>query len=113
MLVNNKDHLELYPAEVWSTVEQKLLSKSSLDPDAQSLRLFFASGSVPAPVDTQGRVNVPGFMRDHASLDNKVIVAGVYDHIEIWNPSRFEEKQANTIHDFDAIQRRLDQAGGA
>lgn len=113
MLVNKKDHLALYPAEVWAAEEQRLAAKSSLDPDAQKLRLFYASGSVACPVDTQGRILVPAFLREHASLDSKVIVAGVYEHIEVWNPSRFAEKQAQTIHEFDDIQRAVDQAAGS
>jgi MraZ protein len=113
MLVSKKDHLALYPAETWAAEEQRLLAKSSLDPDAQDLRLFFGSGSVACPVDSQGRVLVPGYQRDHASLDSKVIVAGAYEHIEIWNPSRFAEKMANTIHRFDDIQRSVDQANGS
>jgi len=113
MLVNKKDHLALYPAEIWAAEEMQLREKSRFDPDAQDLRLFYASGSVACPVDTQGRVLVPGFLREHASLDSKVIVAGVYEHIEIWNPSRFAEKQAKTIHGFDEIQRSVDQARGS
>ena len=113
MMVNKKDHLALYPAAVWAAEEMQLLKKSRLDPDAQDLRLFYASGSVQCPVDSQGRVLVPGFLREHASLDSKVIVAGVYEHIEIWNPARFAEKQAKTIHGFDSIQRSVDQASGS
>lgn len=110
MLVNKKDHLALYPAAIWAAEEMQLRKKSRLDPDAQDLRLFYASGSIECPVDSQGRVLVPSFLRDHASLDSKVVVAGVYEHIEIWNPSRFAEKQAKTIHGFDNIQRSVDQA---
>jgi MraZ protein len=113
MLVSQKDHLALYPSRTWAAEELQLLNKSSLDPDAQDLRLFYASGSVECPVDTQGRVLVPNFLRKHASLENKVIVAGVYEHIEIWNPARFAEKHANTIHGFDNILRSVDQSGEA
>lgn len=113
MLVNKKDHLALYPAKAWAVEEQRLISKSSFDPDAQKLRLFYASGSVPGAVDSQGRILVPNFLRDHAALDTKVIVAGAYEHIEIWNPSRFAEKHAQTIQEFDDIQRSVDQARGS
>jgi len=111
MLVNQKDFLALYPASVWAAEEQKLIEKSSLDPAAQSLRRFYAAGSVPCPVDSQGRILVPNFLRDHASLDGKVVVAGVFEHIEIWNPSRFAENQSSTIHEFDDLQRAVDQSG--
>jgi MraZ protein len=113
MLVNKKDHLALYPARTWAEEELELLGKSKFDPAAQDLRLFYASGSVECPIDSQGRILVPTFLREHASLENKLIVAGVYEHIEIWNPARFAEKQANTIHGFDNIQRSVDQSGEA
>ena len=110
MLVNQKDFLALYPANCWAAEEQKLIAKSSLDPAAQSLRRFYAAGSVPCPIDTQGRILVPTFLREHASLEGKVVVAGVFEHIEIWNPSRFAETQSATIHEFDDIQRSVDQS---
>ncbi|HEB91489.1 MAG TPA: division/cell wall cluster transcriptional repressor MraZ [Deltaproteobacteria bacterium] len=110
MLVNKKDHLALYPASTWAKEEELLLRASNFDPDAQRLRLFYASGSVPCPIDSQGRILVPGFLREHADLDSKVIVAGAYSHIEIYNPSRFSEKQGLTVFDFDKIQRAVSQA---
>ena len=111
MLVNQKDFLALYPAKVWAAIEQNLIDKSNLDPAAQNLSRFYSAGSVPCPVDTQGRVLVPNFLRAHASLDGKVVVAGVFEHIEIWNPARFAENLSATIHEFDDIQRSVDQAG--
>lgn len=110
MLVNQKDFLALYPAEVWAAEEQKLIDKSSLDPAAQNLRRFYAAGSVPCPIDSQGRILVPGFLREHADLDTKVVVAGLFEHIEIWNPSRFAENQSSTLDAFDDIQRAVDQS---
>jgi len=110
MLVNEKDHLALYPAEEWAEMEQRLRELSRLNPEAQKLRRFYASGSVPCPVDTQGRILVPGFLREHAGLDSKVIVAGVLEHVEIWSPSRFEASQMQTMHSLDEIQRTVDQA---
>ena len=107
MLVNKKDHLALYPASAWATREQILMKAPSFDPDAQALRLFYASGSVTAPIDSQGRILVPNFLREHADLESKVIVAGAYEHIKIYNPARFAQKQGRTVYDFDKIQRAV------
>jgi MraZ protein len=109
MLVNQKDHLALFPASEWAAEEQQLLDMSSLDPDAQRLRRFYATGSVPCPIDSQGRILVPGFLRDHAGLEKNVIVAGVLERVELWNPSRFEESQTTTVHGLEEIQRSVDQ----
>jgi MraZ protein len=110
MLVNQRDHLALFPATEWAAIEQRLLEMSPLDPDAQRLRRFYASGSVPCPIDSQGRILVPGFLRDHAGLDGKVIVAGVLERVEIWSPAKFEASQADTMHELDQIQRTVDQS---
>jgi len=107
MLVNQKDHLALFPAEEWAKEEQLLLEMSSLDPDAQRLRRFYATGSAPCPIDSQGRILVPGFLRDHAGLEKNVVVAGVLERIEIWSPSRFEESQSTTMGGLEDIQRSV------
>ena len=109
MLVNQRDHLALFPANEWAAIEQQLLEMSSLDPDAQRLRRFYAAGSVPCPVDSQGRILVPSFLREHAGVGNKVIVAGVLERVEIWNPATFEASQSATLHELDDIQRTVDQ----
>lgn len=110
MLVKQRDHIALFPANEWAAFQQRLLDSSRLDPDAQRLRRFYASGSVPCPVDSQGRILVPGFLRDHANLDKEVIIAGVFERVEIWNPAKFESSQADTMHELDDIQRTVDQS---
>ena len=110
MLVNERDHLALYPAQEWAEFERELLARSPLDPDAQRLRRFYAAGSVPCPIDSQGRILVPGFLRDHAGLDQKVIVAGVLEYVEIWSPAKFESSQANTLHELDDLRRTVDRS---
>jgi DNA-binding transcriptional regulator/RsmH inhibitor MraZ len=41
--------------------------------------------------------------------DGKVVAAGVFEHMEIWNPDRFAENLSATINKFDDIQRSVDQ----
>lgn len=110
MLVNERDHLALYPAKEWAEFERELLSRSPLDPDAQRLRRFYAAGSVPCPIDSQGRILVPAFLRDHAELDQKVIVAGVLEYVEIWSPAKFESSQTNTLNELDDLRRTVDRS---
>lgn len=109
VLVMQKDHIALFPAEAWVAQERRLKDLPEFDPDVQRLRRFILSGSQPCPVDPQGRVLIPNFLRDHAGLDTKVILAGVLDRVEIWSPARFDQSQAATIANLDSIQRSVDQ----
>ena len=58
--------------------------------ERQAARTFFA-GAVEITPDKQGRVAIPQHLREYAGLDREVIVAGNFDHIEIWDAATFRE----------------------
>ena len=64
--------------------------------ERQAARTFFA-GAVEITPDKQGRVAVPQHLRDYARLDREVMVAGSFDHIEIWDAQMFAERDAAGI----------------
>ena len=56
-------------------------------------RLFFTS-AVDAELDKQGRVVIPASLLQTAGIEREVVVAGVYDHLEIWDRAAWREQQA-------------------
>lgn len=108
ILTNHRDHLALYPSDDWAKVEDNLLEMSDLQPDVQDYQRFVVSGAVECPIDNQGRILLPGYLREHADLKNKVTIAGVLGKIEIWNPDRFAAKQQRTLLRLDEIQVSVD-----
>ncbi len=66
-------------------VESRL---AALDPFSQEVRkigrLLFA-GAAEAELDKQGRVMIPAPLLAHAQLRRDVVVAGLRDHVEIWD----------------------------
>ncbi len=67
-----------------------------LDPEAQAFARLMISGATECPVDKQGRILVPPYLRKHASLEREVTVAGVGPKIELWDKGRFEASLTNT-----------------
>ena len=49
------------------------------------MQRYFFSGAAEAELDKQGRVMVPRRSRKHAGLGRDVVVAGMRDHLEIWD----------------------------
>jgi transcriptional regulator MraZ len=43
-------------------------------------------------IDRQGRMPIPALLRTFAALESDVMVLGVIDRIELWNPTRWAEK---------------------
>ena len=110
ILTNYRDHLALHPADDWAHKERSLLGLSDLQPDVPAYQRFVVSGAIECPIDSQGRILIPAYLREHAGLENKVIIAGVLEKIEIWNPARFEENQKLTLLRLDEIQKSVDRS---
>jgi MraZ protein len=61
--------------------------------------VLFAGGDEGTP-DKQGRIGIPAHLRDYAALERDVVVIGVRDRLEIWNPDRWREFQEDAMGDF-------------
>ncbi len=90
ILTNDAACLALYPYDDWCVFEESLLNLSSVDPDVGSYARFMVSGASECPVDKQGRILVPPALREYAALDREVTVAGVGNHLELWDKVRFD-----------------------
>jgi MraZ protein len=85
-------NVAVYSRETWKvTVETRISSLDPLSREARELRRFFFSGAAEADLDRQGRILVPAVLTRHAGLEREVVVAGNYDHLELWNPSAWEQ----------------------
>ncbi|MBL7007954.1 MAG: division/cell wall cluster transcriptional repressor MraZ [Planctomycetes bacterium] len=45
-------------------------------------------------VDGQGRMLIPGELRQHAGLTRETVVVGVFEHVEIWDAGSWAEATA-------------------
>ena len=80
------DCLDVYARRDWETlVEARLTPLDPFSKEARDLKRFFFSAASDTDVDGQGRVLVPPALARHAKLDREVVVAGVHDHLEIWD----------------------------
>ena len=85
-------NVAVYPRETWTmTVEARISALDPLSREARELRRFFFSGAAESKVDRQGRILVPAVLTRHAALERDVVVAGNYDHLELWNPTAWEQ----------------------
>ena len=107
ILTTHLQCLHLYPHEDWVDFEERLGGVASLDPDAQRLARWMISGAVEAPIDNQGRMLVPPFLRDRAQLGREVAILGVGKRMEIWNRERLDADLNGTESRFNEISAEL------
>ena len=108
ILASQGSHLALFPADEWEKKEEVLLGLSEFDSDALDLQRIMVGEASDSALDAQGRILVPTLMRKEADLDNKILLVGVLNRIELWNPERYEEKKRMTALRFEEIQKNVD-----
>ena len=62
-------------------------------------------------IDSIGRVLIPEFLRKYAGLKGKVVFAGVYDRVEIWNESSWEDYKSRNEKTADQMAKNLGDIG--
>jgi MraZ protein len=89
--------LQLYPDTEWLGVQERLYELRQHQPEARMYVLKLMSSAVEVTPDGQGRILIPGRLKEAAELGGQVLLVGAIDRIEIWNPARFDaEVQAST-----------------
>jgi len=94
--------LYVYSPEGYRDFLEEVLGNSSLGHEARALRRHFIAGASEVDVDSAGRVAISPALREFAQLSREVVIAGVADHIEIWDAgawAAYEEANASTIED--------------
>lgn len=84
--------LSVYPMERWEEKSAELATGKSIDELRDFERRIYPSASE-VELDGQGRLVIPAKLRAYAGLENEATVAGVRDHIEIWDRAKWREYQ--------------------
>jgi MraZ protein len=69
-------------------------------------RFLFAGASEEKP-DKQGRITITPMLREYASLDRDVVVIGVMNRIEIWDPARWQQYSADQETKFSELSEEV------
>lgn len=104
--------LFLYPLSEW----QKLADKVAKLPISQANNRAFSrhmlAGAMDIAPDKQGRVILPDYLREYAGIkDKKVIIAGLYDRLEIWNEEAWRKYKEDTEKSSSEIAEALGEMG--
>jgi len=81
--------LEAYPRAEWESLASRIRSLDPLSRESRLMRRHFFSGATVGELDKQGRMVLPATLIESARLGREITLAGVYDHLEIWDRARW------------------------
>lgn len=99
--------LFLYTKDEWQKLADKLASLSITQAGSRAFARLMLSGAMDVKVDKQGRVGLPDYLRKYAGINKKVVVAGLYNRLELWDEKTWEQYKANTEKDSNKIAEEL------
>jgi MraZ protein len=99
--------LHAYPRAAWQAMAERIGALDPLGEDARRLRRHFFSGATDAELDKQGRLVVPAALLAGAGIDREVTVAGVLDHLEIWDRKKWQQQLHEVEGSAEDVAERL------
>ncbi len=103
--------LFMYSMEEWKKLATKLASLPISTANTRAFSRLMLAGAMDCDIDKQGRIILPGYLKDFAKITKKVIVAGLYNRIEIWSEELWEAYKKQTEQQSNAIAEQLGSLG--
>jgi MraZ protein len=103
--------LFVYPLKEWEKITEKISELPLGQADTRSFNRFFLSGAIEVEVDSVGRILVPDYLKEFGKLESSVVLAGIYNRIEIWDEKRWETYKSSIETQADALAEKLGEIG--
>ncbi|MFH1326361.1 MAG: division/cell wall cluster transcriptional repressor MraZ [Candidatus Falkowbacteria bacterium] len=99
--------LFLYSQDEWKKLAEQIASAPINKANTRAFGRYMLAGAMEAEFDKQGRILLPEYLRDYASLKKKAIIAGLYNRIEIWDESAWKKYSKTTEKNSSKIAEGL------
>jgi len=103
--------LFLYTKSEWKKLADKLATLPFSQANARAFARLMLAGAMDVNIDSQGRIMVPDYLRSFAGLKKSIIVAGLYNRLELWDQKNWEEYKSRTERESNAIAEQMFELG--
>jgi len=103
--------LFIYPMKVWEKLAEKLGALPVGESGTRSFVRTMLAGATDVEVDKQGRVLIPDYLKAYAGLKKEVVIAGLYNRLEIWDERKWKEYKQGAEKNTDEIAEQLGKLG--
>lgn len=96
-----------YPFDEWRKYEEKFEQLNQYDEKNRFFLRVLLMWSEEVKLDAQQRVTLPKNLLEFAGIDGKVAIIGMIDHIEFWNPEKFESYLQSQNESYEAVAEKV------
>ena len=99
LTVHDDRCLLLYPQPDRDEIERKLVRLPNQNKRTRTLQRMLLGHATELEIDKSGRILIPPRLREFASLEKRVVLAGLGNKFEIWNEDAWEQSCGEWVAD--------------
>ncbi|MFZ2190266.1 MAG: division/cell wall cluster transcriptional repressor MraZ [Candidatus Magasanikiibacteriota bacterium] len=103
--------LFLYTKNEWQKLAEKLANLPFSQANTRAFARLMLAGAMDVDIDKQGRIMLPEYLRSFAGLKKNIVVAGLYNRLELWDQKKWEEYKSKTEKDSNKIAEEMFELG--
>jgi MraZ protein len=103
--------LFVFPEEEWGVLAKKLGALPLGQSDARGFIRLMLAGAMDVSLDGLGRILVPDYLREYASLKKQVVVTGVFNRLEAWDETLWKQYKGRSEKEIGNMAERLGELG--
>ncbi len=103
--------LFVFTAKEWQALAEKLINLPLAQANSRAFVRLMLAGAMDVELDQQGRILIPDYLREYASLKKEAIIAGLYNRVEIWDKTAWKQYKEKTERSSDEIAEKLGELG--
>ena len=103
--------LVLYTLDEWKKLAEKVASLPISTANTRAFSRLMLAGAMDCDIDKQGRIVIPGYLKEFAKISKKLIFAGLYNRIEVWSEESWQKYKSQTEKNSNQIAEQLGDLG--
>ena len=103
--------LFLYTGAEWKDLAERLSKLPISRANTRAFARLMLAGAMDVFLDKQGRIILPDYLRKYAGMGKNVIIAGLYNRLEIWDKEKWETYKTATEKSSGDIAEQLGELG--
>ena len=106
-----ENSLFMYTKHDWEVLAGKLGAMPTTDKAARDYARLMLAGAMDIVPDKAGRIVLPQYLRDFARLKKNIVVAGLYNRIEVWDAATWKKYEQDIEKNSSDIADKLSELG--
>ena len=91
--------LVIYPLPEWERIEQDIQARPALNPAVKRFQRLMLGYATDLELDGNGRMLLPGPLREYARLDKKLVLVGQGNKLELWSEELWLAEREQALQD--------------